>query len=330
MKNFNLLILVACLILVFVACNDDNSEKTEENYYKEKFELLSEENKTQDNKINEFKSRVDSMKVFEDSLDILKTKLKASKRAGTEDNEAMQRYLDNINRLMKKNEELASQLKDEIKPGAGTNSIIDLLFQNIETKQEQIAYLNTEITVLNEEVKGLKTTVHNQTKIIYNKEKDIADAMNENSNLTDENNELKEKDKVLTGYISNTFLNAKNEVVAKPKRTNLEYIRVKYTIKANENAETGSQNIYVRMELQNQSKIEVLSNNYRTFKDYNGKEITYTELATITYNGKELTDYINWKVAPYKLNSGTYLVTLYSSDGHIIGKDEFVLDFMIK
>ncbi len=322
-KKFILLIII---INVLGACNtkDCQQEISELNskieQYKEQEELINTAIADYDKRIVEYKKVEDRLRFYQDSVISLTKKIKRKKYASKKDNQAVNQLMKHIKRLMKKNKAVAERLKKQVNSSIYKNNktVVDILINNIEDKEKQIAQLENRINNLENEVSGLK--IENKT-LVYNK----TELENKNENLDNENKKLSEiTQKLKATNIAISFFNKSDSQIYKPRKFifRIKKVGICFSVKENSNANAGNYDVYISI-VHNK---KVLHNSETFFTSSKGVQIGYTIKTAIDYKNKRLNNICaNWSREDIKLNTGKYKIEIRTKDGEIIGESNFDL-----
>ena len=319
MKKYYLFLFLIS-ILIF-SCKKDNCEEEisvlqqQIADYQEQEELQKIKYTNFENQITDYKTANDSIGMYQDSIIAFKKQIKAKGRATSADNEMLAKYMENVNKLLTKNSKLAQELQTQIDTTDMSQvNVVDILFSNLEAKNNEIEQLQTEIVELKSEVKGLKAEV----KTVVIQRDSIAEVVDEVIEIND---------KIEAQSISYKFYNKKDKPIDKPKQFigRISKIKVSFTLRENAYATKGSQTIYMRIETDYGGSFDVWRNSINCYTATTGQEICYTEMKEVNYQGTEENYSISWEKESYNLNSGEVVITLYSQDGYIIGETRFTL-----
>lgn len=317
LKLFTFFILLVLAYSCAGECEEENAKlKDQITEYEQQEELTALAMNDYDEQIQEYKVKDDSLSMFRDSIDVLASKMRSSGRASNADNKAMNSYMAEMQRILADNRKLTaslSQYVDSADIGDNPALVVQVLAQNLDTKEQEILDLQTQLESLQKEVTGLKVKVE---KITVEKD-ELAEA---NTELETKNTALNEKAQILEiSKVRSSIINKKGKDITRTliKRLGtIKTLKVCFSIKENKFAEMGSHQIYIAI-----SKSDnVLHNSKSTwFTSEQGKEIGYTKQETINYKGSSIYTCSNWDIGDNKLVKGTYEVTIYDKKGNQIG-----------
>ncbi len=323
---FAALIVVVGIILYFLLQKDCNeSEMTK---LRERIEVLEKGNSLKDTltqkydvELSKFASTQDSLRKIQDSVRILKEKIKRTGSASASENAAINRMMKKINQLLTNNRELAESLRGKIDSAAkkgGYEKVVDVLIQTVADKQREINALKQQFAEMNEKVRGLE--VDKQT-ISEEKENLVL----RNTDLTQKNQELSrenEKAKILSvTYKKAQFLNKNNEEVWFFSKT--RKIRFHFSINENPVADAGAREVYICV-INPQDRSVFHTSKTDVFSTQDGRTLGYSLKTQVNFNNSRLDTKIEWEIGKnIKLNKKTRYEVEFYIDGILAGAGNF-------
>jgi len=321
------ILLISALVLLAYACGGNCAEenaklKDQIAEYEQQEQLTALAMNDYDAQIKEYKTKDDSLKMFRDSIDIMTNKMRSSGKASAGDNKAMNKYVNEMRRILAENKKLTadlSQYVDSADIGENPALVVKVLAQNLETKEREIADLQKQIEELQKEVKGLKVEL-----TVIAEEKQNLETVNQD--LSNKNEELTEEVKVLKiSKITNAIFNKNGKDITDNKvklYNSISTLEICYTLEKNKFAEVGNHNIYICI-IKNGTILTNSSSNL--FSAENGKQLGYTIKSNVNYKGELIRTCSKWEVGNNKIEKGSYEIIIYDEKGRKIGSDLFSL-----
>ena len=250
-------------------------------------------------KLDSYGNVDDSIKSYRQSLDSLTQVIKTKGRATGEQNKEIQDYMDKIKSLIAQNQEMAASLRGSGYQNASMDRLIQLIFDNAEMRQAELAATQRQIADLKTKVKGLETKVY--------------DLSTENNELSSEVKDLSYQASLVTGAVK----------VIQPKERKakrIEKLDIVYTLNANKRAETGNVTVYFRIIDPNGRVLEPAGDFM-----YDGISIAYTLKENVDFDGDAVRKQVTWNKTATVLSAGTYTVDFFIN-GNKATSDSFTLD----
>jgi len=247
-------------------------------------------------------------------------------------------------------EELADEYNDLVIDYEGFKTRVsnDSLVARLETEQVKVQRLQEELRTVKatdaKRILELRRELETLRAILRNYVQQIDSLNRINDELTSENRQVTEKYQQATQTVSQltkekeqltetvhlaskldasnitvSGLTNKNKVTDQIKK--MVKIQFQFVISKNITAPPGDKDIYIRIMKPDDDVLIKSRSNVFTYED---KEITYSAMRTIEYEGDEYPLSIYWDVEEY-LSPGNYRVDIFA-DGYLIGKKTFKLD----
>jgi len=210
------------------------------------------------------------------------------------------------------------ELKTALKKGKLTQGDLDEAQKQITALKEFVKNYNDQIIRLEAENSYLKSerdSLKSNTEVIAQKAEELE---KQNENLTAK---VKVGEVLKTSSISITSYRVKSngKLIVVTKANAANKLVINFTIAANELAEKGLRNVYLRVF----DPAGNLIANDNDFFEANGQQMQYSNKLQISYNSDETVFTVDW-TNPKEFIKGTYAVILYC-DGFEMGKAQTIL-----
>lgn len=317
--NFFTLLMVSFLLSVFIipACNSGEIEElTQQNdSLREALSKCQAETDTLESQFDEqvsyFIAVQDSIYSLEDSVRQLTEEIRRTGRASAGQNAMLNRMLQEMNRMLADNTELAHELDSLGINNTSQVDIVKILITSLKDKQNQINSLKGDIANLQNEVQSMKV---------------LNDALTrEYDSLEEEYEEIEEAHEAITSKltvsgVASQLLNSRNKLVKNSRW--IDKVKVCFQVDANKQAPPGSRVVYARIVCPNKTVLYDDENNLFT---YEGKQIVYTFKKNINYKNTVVPLCAEWLRGDRdKLASGSYMIHFFI-DGQKVGMGSFII-----